>query len=425
MNNKQAGIVVAVLLLGLVAWLVYWFVANHEREYREVRTGVSAEARRNPFLAAERFLRELGLESESIPGREYLLRPPDEAGVLLVNRLSPNLTPAHEQSLLEWMESGGHLIVTPNRAWEEEDEGEGRGNPLLERFGVRLRIRCACPEPEGPEQATDSGEDSKEDDAAEGDDSYPPLPISIQGYKDPVRVAFQSSRMLEESGELADRAVEGDEGAHLLQFEIGQGLLTVLSDHRFLLNDHIGELDHALFLALLTEGERRVWLLYSSRMPSLFSLLWRAAPFLVLSALALGAFWLWSLTLRSGPLLPRETRVRRNLLEHLDAAANYAWQTDRAVGMFRGSQRILEQAWRQRYPALDRLEREQRCARIAELAGLAAPMVETALYGRVDNEQGFIRASAVQQQLLARISAVGSLSAPSRSRASRRADSGE
>jgi len=397
MNNKRVGIAVAVLLIGLMGWGVYWLVANHERQYREIRVGVSAEARRNPFLAAERFLRGLGLESESVPSREYLLRPPETTGVLLVNRLSPNLSPAHEQALLEWMQDGGHLIVTANREWDEE--GERPRNPLLERYGVRLRIQVPTEESEDAAETVQSDGDGDED-----SEPYTPLPVSFPGYQGRVQVAFQNSRLLEETTELADWAVDGEEGAHLLQFRIGQGRLTVLSDHRFLVNDHIGEGDHALFLALLTAGERRVWLLYSSRMPSLFTLLWRAAPYLVSSALVLVGIWLWSLTLRTGPLLRRETRVRRNLLEHLDAAANYAWQTDRAGGMFSSSQKVLEQAWRRRHPALDRLERRERCERIAELAGLAAPVVEAALYGRVDKEQAFIRASAVQQQLLTRIS---------------------
>ena len=409
MKNKWIGILVLVLLAGLVGWGVYWFLSNYERQYREVRVGVSPEARRNRFLAAERFLGQLGLESESIAGREYLLRPPDETGVLLVNRLSPDLSPDHEQALLAWMEGGGHLIVTAHREWDED--GERAGNPLLERYGVRLRNQVPSEEPEDSEE----GED---DEDGEGDcEPCDPLTVAFPGQRDGVQVAFQNGRWLEETTDLADWAVEGEEGAHLLQFRIGQGRLTVLSDHQYLVNDHIGEQDHALFLALLTEGERRVWFLYSSRMPSLFTLLWRAAPYLMLSALALIGLWLWSQTLRTGPLLRRETRVRRNLLEHLDAAANYAWQTDRAGGMFQASQKVLEQGWRRRHPGLDRLEQRQRCEKIAELAGIAGPAVEAALYGRVDKEQAFIRASAVQQELLDGISLVRSANATAPSHA--------
>ena len=411
MNSKRFGILVLVLLLGFVGWGVYWFVSNHERHYRDIRVGVSAEARRNPFLAAERFLRHLGLESESIPGREYLLRPPDETGILLVNRLSPNLSPEHERALLEWIEGGGHLVVTANREWDEEAEAEASGNPLLQRFGVRLRIRApggeeAAAEQEAPKTSGEAGDVKDECDPCE------PLIVSFPGLRDGVRVAFQNGRWLEETAEFADWAIEGEEGPHLLQFRVGQGRLTVLSDHDFLVNDHIGEQDHALFLALLTEGERRVWLLYSSRMPSLFTLLWRAVPYLVLSLLLLTGLWLWSLTQRTGPLLQREIRVRRNLLEHLDAAANYAWQTDRAGGMFGTSQKVLEQGWRRRHPGLDRLAPAQRCERIAELSGVAEPAVEAALYSRVDKEQAFIRASAVQQELLAGISTVRSAEPP-------------
>ncbi len=406
MNSKWIGITVLVLLAGLVGWGVYWFLSNYERQYREVRVGVSPEARRNPFLAAERFLRQLGLDAESVAGREYLLRPPAETGVLLVNRLSPDLSPDHEEALLAWMEGGGHLIVTAHREWDED--GERAGNPLLERYGVRLRIQLPSEEPE----ASQEGEDGKDsEDSKDECEPCDPLTVAFPGHRDGVRVAFQNGRWLEETTDLADWAVEREDGAHLLQFRIGQGRLTVLSDHQYLVNDHIGEQDHALFLALLTEGERRVWLLYSSRMPSLFTLLWRAAPYLMLSVLVLAGLWLWSQTLRTGPLLRRETRVRRNLLEHLDAAANYAWQTDRAGGMFQTSQKVLEQGWRRRHPGLDRLEQTQRCEKIAELAGIAGPAVEAALYGRVEKEQAFIRASAVQQELLTGISLVRSADA--------------
>ncbi len=47
MKNKWIGILVLVLLAGLVGWGVYWFLSNYERQYREVRVGVSPEARRN------------------------------------------------------------------------------------------------------------------------------------------------------------------------------------------------------------------------------------------------------------------------------------------------------------------------------------------------------------------------------------------
>ncbi len=394
MTNRQIGMIVGVLFGGLVGWFVYWFVTIHELHYREVRVGLSAEARRNPFLAAERFLRGIGMDSQSIPSREYLLQPPQETGVLLVNRLSPNLSPEHERALLEWIENGGHLMVTADREW---DENGGAGvNPLLERFGIRLRIQDRSEEPESSEGAVDD---------RKGDASTMPLLLSFPGYPGDVRVTFDAARVLEETTALADWAVEAEEeGAHLLQFGIGRGLLTVLSDHHFLLNDHIGEQDHALFLALLTQGEGRAWLLYSSRMPSLFTLVWRAVPYLVLSLLVLAALWLWSLTLRTGPLLRPETRVRRNLLEHLDAAADYAWQTDRAAAMLTRSQKALDQAWRRRHPALDRMGRRERCERIAERAGVAAVAVAAALYGRADKEQVFIRTSAVQQRLLARIS---------------------
>ena len=154
-----------------------------------------------------------------------------------------------------------------------------------------------------------------------------------------------------------------------------------------------------MLLAVLAEGQERAWLLYSSNMPSLLRLLWQNAPQLLISCLLLFSLILWRMMLRTGPLIGKKRENRRNLMEHLDAAAGYAWRTDRARGMFDATQRALEQKWRRRHLALGRLDRRARCEWIAERAGLTPDEVEMALYGDYSGEQEFTGVSAAQQRL--------------------------
>ena len=215
-------------------------------------------------------------------------------------------------------------------------------------------------------------------------------------------MAFDRERLLLEA-EGAGWAVSHGDHFHLLQFQVGAGRLTVLSDNAFLHNDEIGEADHALFLADLTEGTRKVWLLYSSDMPSLLALLWRNAPFLVVSLVTVALLWLGYLTAFSGPRRRLGEPSRRSLLEHLDAAAAYAWRIDRARGLLAGFRDASSSGWERRHHQLGRLDREQRCRWIAEQSGLTVQEVETALYQEVESEQDFVRVSAAQQRVLLRL----------------------
>ena len=91
------------LLLSLLGWGVVWFLDNYEQRSREIRSDVSPLARRNPLLAAEWFLDRLGIPSDSLSGRDHLLNPPSQPGLLLVNRLGGSLPPARQKALQEWV----------------------------------------------------------------------------------------------------------------------------------------------------------------------------------------------------------------------------------------------------------------------------------------------------------------------------------
>ena len=389
MRTKLVWGGIGLLLLILLGSGVYWFFQNHEQRTREISVDVSPFAKRNQLLAAERFLDRLGIVTESVSGRDHLLNPPQQSGLLLVSNLGSSLPADREEALLDWVKRGGHLVITPVNEWDD-DEASG-GNNLLDSLGVQLIIR---------ESESDPEDESAED---ESDQKLLPVVFEMPGFTGEVAVAFSDQRVLFDSEEQADWWIETDEGAHLLQFNLGRGKITVLSDHDFFSNKSIGEEDHALFLALLARDQKRAWLLYSSDMPSLFLLLWRHATSLVVSLLCLILLLVWFLTQRSGPIKSTDLIIRRNLMEHLSAVGHYIWRTDHAAQTFKQSQAALEQAWHRRHPILGTMERGARCEWIAEHVGLTPQSVEHALYGDYKGEQAFIQVTVAQQKLAAQL----------------------
>ena len=378
-RNRIISIFCLILLGVLCYWGVAWFLDNHERLTREERTGMSPQARRNPLLAAERFLNLLGRQAQSISGREHLLTPPAEKGAYIVYHLGPNLPKVSEDAWIEWMQRGGRMIITPE---VETKDDNAQPNHLLARFGVHLYQI---------EADTDSTGEKKEAQLHA---------LRFPGHDQPVKIVLDSRLVLEDEGELADLALLGPKGPHLLYLPVGGGAMIVLSENTFLTNDQIGIHDHAWLLATLVESAEYVWILYRSDMPSLALLIWRHAPWLIIALLLLLTLGLWRFSFRTGPLLPPADRARRDLLEHLQASAAWAWRVEKGVTMLAANNRILEQGWLARHPGLHSMRPDARCEWIAGQCGMTQAAVKLALYGQVEDDQALIRLSTVQRTLL-------------------------
>lgn len=389
-GNKLFIAFASLLFLALCAWGAVWFMENYERHEREIRSNPAPEARRNPLLAAERFLRRRGISVESLSGRSWLTHPPQEPGVLLVHHLGPSLAPEREEELLAWVSRGGHLVVVADQVWDEDTQ---RSNSLLDRLGVHLHSVELDDDDERLNEDNEIVVTVQTDNDVAGNDSAV------------YEVTFRADRFLEDTHEdAAWTLADEDDNVHLLEWAWDNGWITVLSDDDLFTNDRIGKHDNAWFLGYLFSGEEKAFLLYSSNMPSLLTLFWRHAPYLLVSLLLLLLLSIWHLSQRSGPVFRKSARSRRNLMEHLHAAAAYAWRIDKARSLFAASQARIEQDWRRRHPLLDRLERPQRCQWIARKTGLEDTAVDAALYSLPDDEQMLIRLSALQQQLIKHLS---------------------
>ncbi|MES9969767.1 MAG: DUF4350 domain-containing protein [Candidatus Thiodiazotropha sp.] len=370
MPNNRLPIVFGLIVLILVGGIfTHWFLTNFEYLTEQVRGSMGKEARRNPLLAAEHYLGRLGLAVESHSGRQLLVEPPPRPGLLLVRDLGPPLPESRVVSLLAWVERGGNLVVTPGNIMEE-----GSKHPLLDHFAVAI--------------------ESDEFNETELVGS-----VQLPWNEMTVQVDFDADRWFSVDSEARYFASPDDGYPHLLRFPWGAGYVTFLSDNDFLTNDQIGEKDHALLLAYLAGDEDDAWLLYDSQMPSLVTLLWRYAPYLMISLALFGIVVIRQLQYTTGPRLSPRMTMHRDLLEHLQASAGFAWRHNPSVGLLEASRREVEKRWLASHPLLHSLDKKARCTWLAKQTGMTAESIHRALYSEQGDTGQLIRTTTNLQRL--------------------------
>lgn len=306
------GRVITFSALGILVFLgVVWFFATHDRVMGKEWVGPSGEARLKEFLAAQRFADRMGMKVAEVRSLPELDTLPAQA-VLIVPHHRQQLPPTRIQTLLQWVDNGGHLIA--------EAEFPGVADPLFDQLGVKRSIV--------EETATK------------------PLAVELPNTEGKATVFLPGAIKLE----TAARDVRLRVGPGLVSYARGRGLVTVASSLRFARNPgfddyvsrmmkrpafSIGEYDHAALLwsiLSLTSGrEASLAPRYELRVlfrPEPLSFLGflrdHALPALIACALLL-ALWIWSIVPRFGPIAPDAPPGRRRLLDHLRASGRYYW----------------------------------------------------------------------------------------------------
>ena len=305
------GRVIAVCALGILALLwVVWFLATHDRVVTQQWVGPTGDARLKDFLAAQRLAERMGLKVSEVRSQPELDTLPPQ-GVLIMPRGRQQLLPSRMETLLGWIDRGGHLII--------EAEHPGVPDPILEQLGVKRSTMEATRKPAVVE-----------------------LP---QGERK-LSVHIPSATRIETTQPEVRLRV----GASLVSFTRGRGLVTAASSLRFARNpgydDHfykmekrpaasIAALDHAELLwtiVSLSSGREsslsprlELQVYFRPERLSLWTFLRDHAAAALLATLLLLALWIWSIVPRFGPVAPDAPPGRRRLLDHLRASGRYYW----------------------------------------------------------------------------------------------------
>ena len=367
-----------ILVGGLGSW---WFLTHFEKEEYEVYHGISPEASRNPLLAAEHYLERAGMQAESLTGLDLLAELPPPGDAIFIRRIPLGLTRNITDGLLSWVEAGGHLLMVPNEA----PAGRSGDADLATRIGVRYAENetsgsdCGCP-PEEDDETTVASEEmveaepelEPEIEAEEEERVYRPFTRVMHVLVDNQEIEIESSpaRYLVDINDTAAYRISGTyvmeyteeedkgrddnfevvevEDAWLLQFDIGYGRVTVLSDIELFKNDEIDSRDHAFVLSKLVHDASKVWLLYSSNVDPLPLLAWKKMPLFWVSLLATILLFIWMRQVRPGPVRPDGNEQAHSILSHIDAVGRYCWRMDQCSELLRKNRNAFMQQYQKR-----------------------------------------------------------------------------
>ena len=351
-----AGLLLVCLLAaaGFYAW-------SKATPYDEViDRGPSPEAQANPYLAAEHFLRKQGLPVDHAFGLDRLADLPSEHHSLLLLTERSNMSPRQVEQLLDWTRSGGHLLVVAEALWDEENGKSG--DLLLDRLQIR---QVLSDEPEEPAPARKK--------------KTPDLTrLYIDNETAPAYFGFDTAFNLTDPKHLAQFSANSARSSHLMQLDLGQGRVTVITDSDLWKTANIGKHDNAWLLWYLTQGTA-VTLLANGDVDDLFSLLLRYFPQALVALTALIALALWHAAMRQGPIQAPAPKARRQLQEHLKASADFLLRRNGQRTLVQALQRDILRAARHRHPSFEHLDDAQQWQVLEHLTHQPSHVISQAL----------------------------------------------
>lgn len=301
-----------------------------------VDRGPSPEALGNPYLAAEHFLRQQGLAVERASGLERLSDLPPKGRSLLLLGERDNMTPRQVDQLLDWAKSGGHLLVVAEALWDEETAKSG--DLLLDSLHIQQTLS-----------------DESEQPAPARKQKKPDLTkLYVDNETAPAYFSFDTDFNLTDPKHLAQFSANSARSSHLMQLNLGQGRVTVVTDSDLWKTPGIGQHDNAWLLWYLNQGTD-VTLLFNSDVDDLFTLLMRYFPQALVALAALIALALWQAGMRQGPIQAPAPKARRQLQEHLQASADFLLRRSGQGTLLHALQRDILRAARRRHPGFEHL----------------------------------------------------------------------
>jgi hypothetical protein len=280
--------------------------------------------------------------------------PADELGdtIVLVEAYG-SLSAARMQRLIDWVGQGGHLIATASN--RSLDKIANVTDPLFDYFGVVIDRQNG----EGMEEQVWELINRYGYLAGVAGDQLCPLltaqtRFNFSGDDAELDVHFLSTDLLRAEGQVPDGWVGEKSYAYLLQFDVGEGMVTLVSSLDLWKNSAIGCLDHSYLLWQLAPEAGVMTMFSNTEFPGVMEVLWRYFDSAMVTATLLLSFWLWNRGVRFGPVRENQDAERRQLLEHIDASANFLWRSGKTEALVNDIRVQILQQIRKQHPQLRR-----------------------------------------------------------------------
>ncbi|HEY9051291.1 MAG TPA: DUF4350 domain-containing protein [Gammaproteobacteria bacterium] len=393
-----------ILALVVIALLTYSFFYLFESYEEQEDLGWDKKARRNPYLAAEQFLTRVSIPVTSSDNFDKLIQLPPK-GMVFISNSSQTLTRKRVDKLLEWVEQGGHLIVAaPVYDKDEKDF-------LLSRFEVENRKISKADESEPVEQPRlseqlekinkdilDNKQKDKEKNEQNNIDEAEVTTLRFNDLETSVRMHFSPESELThpsfyrkedaKSGEMEPTYWAGSEyGVHFMQFDMGYGLLSIISDNSIWKSNRIDVLDHAYLLWLLSNKNSEVVLLYGANMPSIFSFIWQYAAEMVLVMGLLLIAWLLYRSRRFGPVRQFTQAAHQSMAEHIRASGEYLWRDRKYELLIEPLRNEIRNRIQMHFPHFFQLNQKQQIELIQEHSSLPVDRIDSAFNRDINGDE--------------------------------------
>ena len=392
------------LTLGLFAIVAIGVLLFYRIEfYEEIEeSSWSLDAQRNPYLAAELFMQKSGIAVTDVD-RLGELESLDSVGTLFFSNANQVQLQRQLEQVLNWLEKGGNVIYAAN--WTEHDD-----DLLLRTFEIEVDWAEDDEAEEEPSLSETMREFNRQIEAGKTreqiarDLAQEKISLTRVKFADEIgelEIAFDNDRILTHpriaTGDAGAARYEpfswsvSDYGVHMMQFEVGEGLLTVVSDPRIWTSYQIDQHDHAYLLWLLSAEVGDFAVLRSVVRETLWGLLKKNAGELMIAAGFLLLFWIWHAGYRFGRLLQRDESRTRALGEYFSSVSHYLWHRrhgDYLVTPLR--QRVLRHA-SLKLTGFANAEPERRYQLIAERCDLTRETVAGAFDGEFSSEASFVK----------------------------------
>ncbi|NWK53988.1 hypothetical protein HW115_00065 [Verrucomicrobiaceae bacterium N1E253] len=306
--------------------------------------GYKGEAGVNPFLAAQRFLRNDGWEVDSQHGVGYLT---EEISTLFIPPSSIH-TEGRAKRLMQWVSEGGHLVIMLDAGELSGDDfvknpsswswlDMETSHPGLDYLSSELEVELV----EWEHQRTDASIDPESLDLDEWE---------VMEEKDRVLLGSEKSEIMLEGAPMAicHWSEQGVQYSELMEAEFGSGeesgdekhrylsetylhgRVTWMTDARPIRNRYIAYADHAQFLHELCALSRPGMIVFASGGgDGLFDLIWRYYPLAVVTFLLAVVFWLWLHLPRFGPVQGLPEGGMREYLSLMRGMGRFFWKYKR------------------------------------------------------------------------------------------------
>jgi len=383
-QSSSNALVYAVLVLAAIAMAV-WLYLNLDYKIVEKDQGYQGEAKTNPYLAAEFFLRHMGQKTAKIKLFTDKQKELDLVDTLLVPSVRLAFDSRRSTEMLEWTNKGGHLIITGQ---PDAESNTSQRDHILNAIGLYIERRSL---------------DDKDSEYEE------PVNIAIYDEDNFWQVDFDDYLIISRTAKFKSEiiwSIEDNNRVHAMQIRSGQGRITLLSDMRMFRNDYIESYDHAAFLFSLANDQLATaengifyYSLFENQI-SLYQWLWENAKTFMLSFIVLIIITLWMLIPRFGPLINVRQPIRRQFLEHLNASGNYHWRQGHYNRLLIEVRKQLSNKVKVKHPEWVALSKRDQILHLVELSNIDEVVIENALFDNsVEQVNDFIKKIKILEKL--------------------------